>query len=175
MVSVSGYLIGSREINKLPLPPKAELAWWYQCYCATARGRAGYEQYRHEFAKLIWQLASPQWDFDEATFDRSAAAFDNPDHVSIVIHNYRWHLGLAAGEPQYDALEQRLAQGPVIAVPTITLEGDANGAPHPDASAYAKQFSGTYAHRVITGGIGHNLPQEAPRAFAEAVLDVDGY
>jgi pimeloyl-ACP methyl ester carboxylesterase len=139
------------------------------------RGRAGYEQYRREFAKLIWQLASPQWDFDEATFARSAAAFDNPDHVSIVIHNYRWRLGLAEGEPQYDALEQRLAHGPVIAVPTITLEGDANGAPHPDARAYAKKFSGPYAHRVITGGIGHNLPQETPCAFAEAVVDVDGY
>jgi pimeloyl-ACP methyl ester carboxylesterase len=175
LVSVSGYLIGSRELNKLPLPPKAELAWWYQFYFATERGRAGYEQYRRDFAKLIWRLASPQWDFDEATFDRSAASFDNPDHVSIVIHNYRWRLDLAAGEPQYDALEQRLAQGPVIAVPTITLEGDANGAPHPDASAYAKPFSGPYAHRVITGGIGHNLPQEAPRAFAKAVVDVDGY
>ena len=175
LVSVSGYLIGSRELNQRPLPPKAELAWWYQFYFATARGQAGYEQYRREFAKLIWQLASPQWDFDEATFDRSVASFDNPDHVSIVIHNYRWRLGLAEGEPQYDALEQRLAQGPVIAVPTITLEGDANGAPHPDASAYAKKFSGTYAHRVITGGVGHNLPQEAPQAFAKAVVDVDGY
>jgi pimeloyl-ACP methyl ester carboxylesterase len=175
MVSVSGYLIGSREINKMPLPPKAELEWWYQFYFATERGQAGYEKYRREFAKLIWQLASPQWDFDEATFDRSAASFDNPDHVRIVIHNYRWRLGLAEGEPQYDALEQRLAQGPVISVPTITLEGDANGAPHPDASAYAKKFSGPYAHRVITGGIGHNLPQEAPQAFAKAVVDVDGY
>jgi pimeloyl-ACP methyl ester carboxylesterase len=175
MVSVSGYLIGSRASNKMPLPPKAELAWWYQFYFATERGQAGYEHYRRDFAKLIWQLASPQWAFDEATFERSAAAFDNPDHVSIVIHNYRWRLGLAEGEPQYDALEQRLAHGPVIAVPTITLEGDANGAPHPDASAYAKQFSGPYVHRVITGGIGHNLPQEAPQAFAEAVLEVDGY
>jgi pimeloyl-ACP methyl ester carboxylesterase len=175
MVSVSGYLIGSREINKMPLPPKAELEWWYQFYFATERGQAGYEKYRREFAKLIWQLASPQWDFDEATFDRSAASFDNPDHVRIVIHNYRWRLGLAEGEPQYDALEQRLAQGPVISVPTITLEGDANGAPHPDVSAYAKKFSGPYAHRVITGGIGHNLPQEAPQAFAKAVVDVDGY
>jgi pimeloyl-ACP methyl ester carboxylesterase len=175
LVSVSGYLIGSREINQRPLPPKAELAWWYQFYFATARGQAGYEQYRRDFARLIWQLASPQWAFDEATFDRSAAAFDHPDHVSIVIHNYRWRLGLAEGEPHYDALEQRLAQGPVIAVPTITLEGDANGAPHPDARAYAKKFSGPYAHRVITGGIGHNLPQEAPQAFAQAVADVDGY
>ncbi len=175
MVSVSGYLIGSRDSNTRPLPPKAELEWWYQFYFATARGQAGYEQYRRDFAKLIWQLASPKWAFDEATFARSAAAFDNPDHVSIVIHNYRWRLSLADGEPQYDALEQRLAHGPVIAVPTITLEGDANGAPHPDASAYAKQFAGPYAHRVITGGIGHNLPQEAPRAFTEAVLEVDGY
>jgi pimeloyl-ACP methyl ester carboxylesterase len=172
---MSGSLIGSRDSNTRPLPPKAELAWWYQLYFATERGQAGYEQYRHEFAKLIWQLASPQWDVDEATFDRSAAAFDNPDHVRIVIHNYRWRLGLAEGEPQYDALEKRLAEGPVIAVPTMTLAGDANGAPHPDSSAYAKQFSGAYAHRIIQGGIGHNLPQEAPQAFAEAVLEVDGY
>ena len=175
LVSVSGYLIGSRESNQRPLPPQAELQWWYQFYFATERGQAGYEQYRRDFAKLIWQLASPQWAFDATTFERSAAAFDNPDHVRIVIHNYRWRLGLAEGEPQYDALEQRLAQGPVIAVPTLTLEGDANGAPHPDASAYAKKFSGPYAHRVITGGIGHNLPQEAPQAFAQAVLEVDGY
>jgi len=152
LVSVSGYLIGSRESNQRPLPPQAEFQWWYQFYFATARGQAGYAQYRRDFAKLIWQLASPQWAFDAATFERSAAAFDNPDHVSIVMHNYRWRLGLAEGEPQYDALEQRLAQGPVISVPTITLEGDANGAPHPDARAYAKQFAGKYAHRVITGG-----------------------
>jgi pimeloyl-ACP methyl ester carboxylesterase len=175
MVSVSGYLIGSREVNQMPLPPKAELAWWYQFYFATERGRAGYEHYRRDFAELIWRLASPQWDFDAATFERSAASFDNPDHVDIVIHNYRWRLGLAEGEPQYDALEQRLAQGPVIAVPTITLEGDANGAPHPDPSSYAKKFSGKYSHRTISGGIGHNLPQEAPQAFAQAVVDVDGY
>jgi pimeloyl-ACP methyl ester carboxylesterase len=172
MVSVSGYLIGSQESGKMPLPPKAELQWWYQFYFATERGRAGYEKYRRDFAKLIWQLASPKWDFDDATFDRSAASFDNPDHVSIVIHNYRWRLGLAEGEPKYDDLDKRLAAGPVITVPTITLEGDANGAPHPDASAYAKKFSGRYAHRVITGGIGHNLPQEAPQAFAEAVVKV---
>lgn len=175
MVSVSGYLIGSRKINKMPLPPKAELQWWYQFYFATERGQAGYEKYRRDFAKLIWQLASPKWDFDDATFDRSAASFDNPDHVRIVIHNYRWRLSLAEGEQKYDALEKRLAQGPVISVPTITLEGDANGAPHPDARSYAKKFSGPYAHRVITGGIGHNLPQEAPQAFTEAVLDVDRY
>jgi pimeloyl-ACP methyl ester carboxylesterase len=149
MVSVSGYLIGSVAANKMPLPPKAELQWWYQYYFATERGRAGYEQYRHDFAKLIWQIASPKWDFDDATFDRSAAAFDNPDHASIVIHNYRWRLGLAEGEPKYDELEKRLAEGPVITVPTITLEGDANGAPHPDASAYAKKFSGKYSHRII--------------------------
>ncbi len=172
MVSVSGYLIGSREAGKMPLPPKAELQWWYQFYFATERGRAGYDKYRHDFAKLIWQLASPKWDFDDATFDRSAKAFDNPDHVAIVIHNYRWRQGLAEGERKYDDLEKRLAVAPVISVPTITMEGDANGAPHPEPSSYAKMFSGKYSHRTITGGIGHNLPQEAPQAFAEAVVDV---
>jgi pimeloyl-ACP methyl ester carboxylesterase len=172
LVSVSGYLISSQEAGKMPLPPKAELEWWYQFYFATERGRAGYEKYRHDFSKLIWQLASPKWDFDDATFDRSAAAFDNPDHVAIVIHNYRWRLGLAAGEPKYDDLEKRLAESPVITVPTITLEGDANGAPHPDPSAYAKKFSGRYSHRLIEGGVGHNLPQEAPKAFADAVLEL---
>jgi pimeloyl-ACP methyl ester carboxylesterase len=171
LVSVSGYLIGSREANKKPLPPKAELEWWYQYYFATERGRAGYEAYRREFAKLIWQLASPKWAFDDATFERSAASFDNPDHVSIVIHNYRWRLGLADGESKYDELEARLASGPVIGVPTITLEGDANGAPHPDPATYAKKFSGRYTHRTLTGGIGHNLPQEAPEAFAKAVME----
>jgi pimeloyl-ACP methyl ester carboxylesterase len=175
LVSVSGYLIGSQEAGKMPLPPKAELQWWYQYYFATERGRAGYEKYRHDFAKLIWQIASPKWDFDDATFDRSAAAFDNPDHVSIVVHNYRWRLGLAEGEAKYDDLEKRLAEAPSITVPTITMEGDANGAPHLDPSAYAKKFSGRYAHRTITGGIGHNLPQEAPQAFAQAVIDVAGY
>ncbi len=175
LVSVSGYLIGSQAAGKIPLPPGAELQWWYQYYFATERGRAGYEKYRREFAKLIWQLASPKWSFSDATFDRSAASFDNPDHVEIVIHNYRWRLGLAAGEPRFDELEQRLALGPVIAVPTITLEGDANGAPHPDPSSYARKFSGKYAHRTIKGGVGHNLPQEAPQAFAEAVVEVDGY
>ena len=175
MVSVSGYLIGSPEANKLPLPPAAELQWWYQYYFATERGRAGYDKYRNDFARLIWQLASPNWDFDDATFDRSAASLDNPDHVSIVIHNYRWRLGLAEGEPELDDLEKRLAGGPVITVPTITLEGDANGAPHPDSSSYADKFSGRYAHRIIGGGVGHNLPQEAPQAFAEAVVEVDGY
>jgi pimeloyl-ACP methyl ester carboxylesterase len=173
LVSVSGYLIGSQELNKMPLPPKAELEWWYQFYFATERGRVGYDKYRRDFNKLIWQLASPKWAFDDATYNRSAAAFDNPDHVAIVIHNYRWRLGLAEGEPSYDALEKRLAEAPVISVPTITLEGDANGAPHPDPSAYAKKFSGPYAHRLIDGGIGHNLPQEAPQAFAKAVVDVD--
>jgi pimeloyl-ACP methyl ester carboxylesterase len=172
MVSVSGYLIGNQQAGNLPLPPKAELQWWYQYYFATERGRAGYDKYRHDFSKLIWQLASPKWNFDDSTFDRTAASFDNPDHVSIVIHNYRWRLGLAEGEPQYDNLEKRLAEGPVIAVPTITLEGDANGAPHPDPSSYAKKFSGKYAHRLIKGGIGHNLPQEAPGAFADAVTEL---
>jgi len=175
MVSVSGYLIGSQEAGKIPLPPKAELQWWYQYYFATERGRAGYDKYRHDFAKLIWQLASPKWNFDGATFDRSATSFNNPDHVAIVIHNYRWRLGLAEGEPKYDDLEKRLAQSPVITVPTITLEGDANGAPHPDPSAYANKFSDKYSHRTIKGGIGHNLPQEAPEAFAKAVIDVDSY
>jgi pimeloyl-ACP methyl ester carboxylesterase len=175
LVSVSGYLIGSQQAGKMPLPPKAELQWWYQFYFATERGRDGYEANRHDFNKLIWQLASPQWKFDDATFDRSAASFDNPDHVGIVVHNYRWRLGLAEGEPRYDDLEKQLAASPVIAVPTITLEGDANGAPHPEPGAYAKKFSGRYAHRTIAGGIGHNLPQEAPQAFAQAVIDVGGY
>lgn len=172
LVSVSGYLIGGQEAGKMPLPPSAELQWWYQFYFATERGRAGYVKYRREFSKLIWQLASPKWNFDDATFERSAKAFDNPDHVAIVIHNYRWRLGLAQGEARYDELEQRLAKAPVIGVPTITMEGDANGAPHPEPAAYAKMFSGKYSHRTITGGIGHNLPQEAPQAFAEAVIDV---
>jgi pimeloyl-ACP methyl ester carboxylesterase len=175
MVSVSGYLIGSQEAGKMPLPPKAELQWWYQFYFATERGRAGYEKYRHDFAKLIWQIASPKWGFDDATFDRSAAAFENPDHVGITIHNYRWRQGLAEGEAKYDDLEKRLAAAPVIAVPSITLEGDANGAPHPEPGSYARKFSGKYAHRLIAGGIGHNLPQEAPQAFAQAVIDVAGY
>jgi pimeloyl-ACP methyl ester carboxylesterase len=173
LVSVSGYLIGSQEFGKMPLPPNAELQWWYQYYFATERGRAGYKQYRHDFSKLIWKIASPKWDFDDATFDRTAASFNNPDHVSVVIHNYRWRLGLAAGDPKFDEQEKRLAAAPVIIVPTITLEGDANGAPHPDSSAYAGKFSGKYEHRLIKGGIGHNLPQEAPQAFAQAVIDVD--
>jgi len=175
LVSVSGYLIGSQESGKLPLPPKAELQWWYQYYFATERGRVGYEKYRRDFARLIWEFASPKWDFDDAIFNRSAPAFDNPDHVSIVIHNYRWRLGLAEGESKYNHLEKRLAQGPVITVPTITLEGDANGAPHADGDFYAKKYSGKYAHRIITGGIGHNLPQEAPQAFANAIVNVDSY
>jgi pimeloyl-ACP methyl ester carboxylesterase len=172
LVSVSGYLIGSQDAGKMPLPPKAELQWWYQYYFATERGRVGYDKYRRDFARLIWQLASPKWEFDDATFDRSAAAFDNPDHVAIVIHNYRWRLSLAEGEPKYDDLEKRLAEGPSVSVPTITMEGDANGAPHPEPSAYARKFSGKYSHRLIKGGVGHNLPQEAPQAFAEAVIDV---
>jgi pimeloyl-ACP methyl ester carboxylesterase len=174
-VSVSGYLIGNQQAGKQPLPPAAELQWWYQFYFATERGRAGYQKYTHDFAKLIWKIASPKWDFDDATFDRSAAAFENPDHVAISIHNYRWRLGLADGERRYDDLEKRLAQAPVITVPTITMEGDANGAPHPEPSAYATKFAGRYAHREITGGIGHNLPQEAPEAFAKAVVEADGW
>jgi pimeloyl-ACP methyl ester carboxylesterase len=173
LVSVSGYLIGTQEANRLPLPPQAELQWWYQYYFATERGRLGYGQYTREFNRLIWQLASPKWQFDDATFDQTAASFDNPDHVDIVIHNYRWRLGLAEGESKYDGVERQLAGTPTIAVPTITLEGDANGAPHPDLAAYAHRFSGKYEHRVIEGGIGHNLPQEAPEAFARAIVDVD--
>jgi pimeloyl-ACP methyl ester carboxylesterase len=174
-VPVSGYLIGSQAAGQMPLPPSAELQWWYQFYFATERGRAGYAKYRDDFAKLIWQLASPKWDFDDATFARSAASLGNPDHVDIVIHNYRWRLGIAQGEPQYADLEKRLAEAPVVTVPTITLEGDANGAPHPDPSSYAKKFSGGYTHRLVSGGIGHNLPQEAPKAFADAIVEVDSY
>jgi pimeloyl-ACP methyl ester carboxylesterase len=172
MVSVSGYLIGSQEAGKMPLPPKAEFEWWYQFYFATERGREGYDKYRHEFSKLIWRLASPKWNFDDTTFDRSAKSFENPDHVAIVIHNYRWRQALAEGEPMYDDLEKRLAGSPVIPVPTITMEGDANGAPHLDPSSYAKRFTGRYEHRTIKGGIGHNLPQEAPQAFAKAVAKI---
>jgi pimeloyl-ACP methyl ester carboxylesterase len=168
---VSGYLIGSQEAGRAPLPPKAELQWWYQFYFATDRGRDGYEKNRREFAKLIWQLASPKWAFDDATFDRSATALDNPDHVAIVIHNYRWRLGLAEGESRYDEFEARLAKAPPIAVPAITLEGDANGAPHPEPAAYAKKFTGKYERRLIEGGVGHNLPQEAPHEFVRAIVD----
>ncbi len=175
LVSVSGYLIGSQEAGKIPLPPQAEFEWWYQFYFATERGKAGYDKNRHDFAKLIWRLASPKWNFDDATFDRSAASFDNPDHVAIVVHNYRWRLGLAEGDPKFADLDKRLAQAPVITVPTITMEGDANGAPHADPSAYAGKFTGKYAHRTINGGIGHDLPQEAPQAFAQAVVDVDRF
>jgi len=172
LVAVSGYLIGSQAAGRRPLPPEAELQWWYQFYFATERGRAGYETYRREFSRLIWRIASPRWGFDDATFERSAAAFDNPDHVEVVIHNYRWRLGLAKGEARYDPIERRLATAPVITVPTITMEGDANGAPHPDPATYAAKFTGRYEHRLITGGIGHNLPQEAPGAFVQAVIDV---
>ena len=172
LVSVSGYLIGSREANRRPLPPSAELAWWYQFYFATERGRLGYAQNTREFDRLIWQTASPRWDFDDATFERTAASFDNPDHVDIVIHNYRWRIGAADGEPRYDDLEEKLAQGPEISVPTITLEGDANAAPHPDPATYRAKFVGPYEHRTITGGIGHALPQEAPEAFMQAVRDL---
>ena len=175
LVSVSGYLIGNPAANKAPLPPQAEFAWWYQFYFATERGRAGYEANRKPFARLIWQTASPRWRFDDATFERSASAFENPDHVAVVIHNYRWRIGLVDGERQYDALEQRLAQAPAISVPTITLESDANGAAHGDPASYARQFIGRYTHRALTGGIGHNLPQEAPRDFAQAVVDVASF
>ena len=172
LVSVSGYLISSQAAGSAPLPPAAELQWWYQFYFATERGRAGYEKYTHDFAKLIWKLASPQWKFDDATFNRSAASLDNKDHVAISIHNYRWRLGLAQGEAKYEELEKKLAAAPVIGVPTITMEGDANGALHPPPAAYRAKFTGKYEHRNLTGGIGHNLPQEAPRDFARAVMDL---
>ncbi len=174
MVSVSGYLIGNQDVGRLPLPPQAEHEWWYQFYFATERGRTGYEKYREEFSKLIWRIASPKWEFDDATFNRSAAAFDNPDHVDIVIHNYRWRIGAAEGEPKYAEFEKRLARSPVITVPTVTMEGDANGAPHLEPSAYGNKFAGPYEHRNIEGGIGHNLPQEAPQAFVQAVVDIAG-
>jgi len=174
LVSVSGYLIGNQPAGSMPLPPKAELLWWYQFYFATERGKIGYEKNRDEFAKLIWQLASPKWKFSDATFDLTAASFKNPDHVDIVIHNYRWRLGIAEGEQKYDALEKRLAEGPVITVPSITMEGDANGAPHPDPDVYAKKFTGKYSHQLLKN-IGHNLPQEAPKAFADAIIKVDSY
>lgn len=172
LVSVSGYLIGTPTANRKPLPPQAEYEWWYQYYFATERGKLGYEANRNDFNRLIWKTASPKWAFDEATYARSAAAFDNPDHVDIVVHNYRWRLGLADGERKYDALEARLAAGPAITVPSITMEGDANGAPHAPPAAYARKFTGKYQHRTLAGGIGHNLPQEAPREFAQAILDV---
>jgi pimeloyl-ACP methyl ester carboxylesterase len=174
-VSVSGYLIGNQQAGKNPLPPAAELQWWYQFYFATDRGKEGYTKYTHDFSKLIWQIASPKWNFDDATFNRSAVALDNPDHVAIVVHNYRWRLGMEKGEAKYNVLEKKLAQAPTISVPTITMEGDANGAPHPDPKNYASKFTGKYEHRLITGGIGHNLPQEAPEAFAKAIIDVDGF
>ncbi len=173
LVSVSGYLIGSQAAGKQPLPPEAELQWWYQFYFATDRGVAGYQKYTHDFSKLIWKLASPQWKFDDATFARSAVSLDNADHVAITIHNYRWRLGLVEGESKFDDIEKKLATAPTISVPTITMEGDANGAPHPAPSAYKSKFTGRYEHRDLTGGIGHNLPQEAPTAFAQAVLDID--
>lgn len=175
LVAVSGYLIGNQKAGMAPLPPASELQWWYQYYFATERGRMGYEKYTQEFAKLIWKIASPNWNFSDATFNKTAASFNNPDHVAIVVHNYRWRLGLAEGEPQYDKFEKVLADSPVITVPAITLEGDANGAPHPESNAYANKFSGKYSHKIITAGIGHNLPQEAPKSFADAIIEVDSY
>jgi pimeloyl-ACP methyl ester carboxylesterase len=172
LVAVSGYLVGNQEAGRMPLPPAVEFQWWYQFYFATERGRAGYEKYRDEFSKLIWQIASPKWNFDDATFNRTAVSFKNPDHVSIVIHNYRWRIGIAAGEKKYNGLEQQLAKAPLISVPTITIEGDANGAPHPDPRSYAGKFTGRYSH-ILLRGIGHNVPQEDPKAFAEAVIKVD--
>ncbi|WP_242342885.1 alpha/beta fold hydrolase [Anaeromyxobacter terrae] len=170
LVAVSGYLITSLDANLEPLPPAAELGWWYQYYFVTERGRAGYERYRRDFNKLIWRNASPRWAFDDATYDRTAAAFDNPDHVAIVIHNYRWRLSLAKGEARYDELERKLFARPVITVPTITIASDFDGAAA-DGAAYARMYVGRHSHRILEG-IGHNVPQEAPEAFANAVLDV---
>jgi pimeloyl-ACP methyl ester carboxylesterase len=171
LVAVSGYLVVNLEANQKPLPPRAELGWWYQYYFATERGVRGYTENRYDFNRLIWKLASPKWNFDDATFERTAESFGNPDHVAIVIHNYRWRLSLARGEPQYDTLEQRLFQAPVIGVPAITIASDFDGAAA-DGKAYAKMFTGRYSHRVLEG-IGHNVPQEAPEAFAKAIVDVD--
>lgn len=172
LVSFSGYLVGSQNAGHVPLSPAAELQWWYQFYFATDRGKDGYDKYRRDFARLIWKTASPKWAFSDETFERSATSFDNVDHTAIVIHNYRWRLGLAQGESKYDEIEAKLASAPTITVPTITLEGDANGAPHLDPKAYRARFTGKYESRVVSGGVGHNLPQEAPEAFAKAVLDV---
>ncbi|MVN79245.1 alpha/beta fold hydrolase [Hymenobacter sp. HMF4947] len=174
LVSVSGYLIGSQQANRTPLAPKAELAWWYQFYFATERGQAGYQANTNDFNKLIWQTASPRWQFEPATFEQAAVAFTNPDYVAIVIHNYRWRLGLAEGEARYEAVEKKLATSPAITVPAVTLEGDANGAPHNDPAAYAAKFTGKYRHHTLSGGIGHNLPQEAPQDFAAAIIEADG-
>ena len=173
LVAVSGYLITSLQANLQPLAPEAEYGWWYQYYFATDRGVAGYRQYTHDFNKLIWTSVSPRWNFGDARYDRTAASFTNPDHVAIVIHNYRWRLSLANSEPQYDQLEQRLFTMPVITVPTITIASDFDGAAA-DGSSYRNKFTGKYAHRVLTG-IGHNVPQEAPEDFANAVIEVDGY
>jgi pimeloyl-ACP methyl ester carboxylesterase len=173
IVSVSGYLISSPAANQVPWPPEPAFLFWYQYYFATPVGKAGYEKYLDQFNKFIWRQASPKWNFDDATYDRTAASFHNPDHVDIVMHDYRWRLGLADGERKYDDLEKRLAALPPITVPTITMEGDANGAIHAPAAAYRARFSGKYEHRDLTGGVGHNLPQEAPHAFAEAILAVD--
>ena len=173
LVAVSGYLIGSPKANENPLPPNAELLWWYQYYFATERGYNGYKANTEAFNKLIWKTASPKWSFDAETYQRSAQSFENPDHVAIVIHNYRWRLGLAPGEKRYDELEARLAKSPDITVPTVTLEGDANGAAFPPPQNYASKYKGPYKHHTLTGGIGHNLPQEAPKEFADAIIEAD--
>jgi pimeloyl-ACP methyl ester carboxylesterase len=175
IVSVGGYLISSPEGNQVPWPPEPAFLFWYQYYFATPVGKAGYAKYLDQFNKFIWHQASPKWNFDDATYDRTAASFNNPDHVDIVMHDYRWRLGLADGERQYDDLEKRLAALSPITVPAITMEGDSNGAIHAPSTAYRNKFSGKYDYRLITGGVGHNLPQEAPQAFAQAVIDVDAY
>ncbi|MEV6283501.1 alpha/beta hydrolase [Kribbella sp. NPDC051770] len=171
IVSVSGYLITSLEKNLEPLPPAAELGWWYQYYFSTERGVLGYRENWRAFNELIWKTVSPLWQYDAATYGRTAASFENPDHVAIVIHNYRWRLSLAEGERQYDRYERVLQAGPAIGVPAITIGSDFDGAAA-DGTGYRDKFTGPYEHRVFAG-IGHNVPQEAPQAFAQAVIDAD--
>ncbi len=175
LVSVSGYLITDVAAQAKPLAAAAEHTWWYQFYFATERGRLAMESPidRPALCRLVWDTVSPNWHFDDATFARTAAAFENPDYPAIVIHNYRWRLGLADGERCYDALERKLAARPRITVPTVTLDPALDPFTAPgDGSAYRSFFAGPYVHRTLSG-VGHNLPQEAPTAFAQAVVDAD--
>lgn len=175
LVSVGGYLVVDLVANLKPLAAAAEHNWWYQYYFATERGRLAMEDrdLRRELTRFVWTTVSPTWHFDDATFDRAATAFDNPDHPAIVIHNYRWRLSLAEGEPRYAGLERRLAARPVVRVPAITLDPDRDPFTAPgDGASYRDRFTGAYEHRTLAG-VGHNVPQEAPEAFARAVVDVD--
>lgn len=174
LVSTSGYLITNLAANRLPLPAKAEWAWWYQYYFATERGELGLTQNRHDLGELIWRFNSPTWSFSDATYAQTAAAFENPDYVSIVIGNYRWRQSLAPNEPRYAGIEKRLQKAPAIGVPTITLDGaDDPFTPAGDGAAYRAKFTGRYEHRTLP--VGHNVPQEAPQAFADAVIRVDSF